>query len=963
MTVAATRVGEASTRPQTGTDAAPGRRASAWARWRVAARLARRQAWRAKGSRALVMALVALPIAAMSAYAVYAMSSVGTAEEQVAVELGEMQAWVAPVGVPDAGFWQLPAQPDWNGYPFTDGQGWTLPEGTPLPDPLDELPAGTEVIEITHGGIAAATAGGTARLEAWGGPAWDPRFEGRFDLVDGKRAAGSHEAMVTPAALERLGIPMGGELVLAGEGAGAGAGERFTVTGTLRAATLPDSAPAVFLPESAVVGGEQRWYLPTAALTWDDVLDLNHAGIVAYARTVVLDPPTITTVEAASAQDAWLNSVWTTLVVLAVAGVFAAYVAVMLAGAAFAVSARRQQRALATAASVGARPRDLARVVALQGTLLGAVGGAVGVDARSGVAAVVMAATTTGRATQFWGFHVPWGVLAGVYALAVVVGTLSALLPARSVTRSDTIGALRGARRPQIPRVSRPIWGSALIVVGVALAVASGVVAATLHTVDDLPPDSPLRALPPFGIVLGPILVQLGVLVSGGWLLWRTSRALSKVGLAARIASRDAAANVSRTVPAFAAIAAAVFLAVFAIGQASMQSAATAREWFYQAPLGSLAIDVTPTTMDAVTADDAAAATTRAVDLALETGADHVATVNGQLHPSFSGAAGDDGPAEFAMALLPSQFLLDPAEVESFSTMGQHPQNPISVVKTRDLETALGTSVSDADLAAYRAGAALVADPRYVTDGTIKVAAWSIDDAAHGAAPDNIWDPDKRPADWDLPAIADPLWTEDLNAVVVALPLQPISIAIAPETASRLGIVTQPVSVIASFGAPPSTAQIDRLHEQAGVAVAGSGALAPRFETGPPSDSGWMVPLLATVGVLVLGASAVALGLARFERRPDDATLTAVGGTPGLRRRIGFWQALVVAGFGTLAGTAAGILPPIGFSIQSASDLRLADIPWKILATLAIGLPLAIAVVNWLVPPRHPDLTRRTAIT
>jgi signal transduction histidine kinase len=35
--------------------------------------------------------------------------------------------------------------------------------------------------------------------------------------------------------------------------------------------------------------------------------------------------------------------------------------------------------------------------------------------------------------------------------------------------------------------------------------------------------------------------------------------------------------------------------------------------------------------------------------------------------------------------------------------------------------------------------------------------------------------------------------------------------------------------------------------------------------------------------VLVLGASAVALGLARFERRPDDATLAAVGATRALR--------------------------------------------------------------------------------
>ena len=35
--------------------------------------------------------------------------------------------------------------------------------------------------------------------------------------------------------------------------------------------------------------------------------------------------------------------------------------------------------------------------------------------------------------------------------------------------------------------------------------------------------------------------------------------------------------------------------------------------------------------------------------------------------------------------------------------------------------------------------------------------------------------------------------------------------------------------------------------------------------------------------------------------------------------------------------------------------------PW--LAVLALGLPVAITFVAWLVPPRHPELTRRTAIT
>ncbi|MFP3607868.1 hypothetical protein, partial [Paraburkholderia sp. SIMBA_053] len=67
-------------------------------------------------------------------------------------------------------------------------------------------------------------------------------------------------------------------------------------------------------------------------------------------------------------------------------------------------------------------------------------------------------------------------------------------------------------------------------------------------------------------------------------------------------------------------------------------------------------------------------------------------------------------------------------------------------------------------------------------------------------------------------------------------------------------------------------------------------------------------------------------------------------------------------GFGTLAGAVAGVLPPIGFAIQSRGVLLIPDIPWGVLALLAVALPLAIAAVSWLIPPRRAELTRRTAI-
>ena len=179
------------------------------------------------------------------------------------------------------------------------------------------------------------------------------------------------------------------------------------------------------------------------------------------------------------------------------------------------------------------------------------------------------------------------------------------------------------------------------------------------------------------------------------------------------------------------------------------------------------------------------------------------------------------------------------------------------------------------------------------------------------------------------------------------------------------GLDVAPSQIFATFPAGSEMESDDRLYALAEALSTNDYDVSLWRETGPPNPAVWLVPLLAAVAVLVLGASAVALGLARFERRPDDATLAAVGGTPGLRRRIGLWQGLVIAGFGTFAGAAAGILPPIGFWLQSQTGyepMNLADIPWWLLAALAVALPLGIAAINWLVPPREPELTRRNVI-
>lgn len=930
------------------------------ARWRVAVRLARRQVRRTWVSSLLVATLVALPIAGMTGAAVFVDSMMGTPAEKADVALGEMAAWVQPAGVPDAGFWQVPSEPSWNGYPpKPDGTYVEQPEGEIPADPLAALPPGTETVAISWDQARIETATGVAAVEAWAGAVADPRLSGRFDLVDGRAPANDREVLVTPATLERTGSAVGGGLTLADTG------ESYTITGTVDIAELPDADSAVAFFD-AVRFGNTKWYLPELVLSWPDVQELNAQGVVAYSRDVVLDPPPFS-IEGHAVTDPATQDLYnrlTLVATLAAGGAAAAYMVVMLAGAAFAVSTRRQQRALAIAASVGADARDLRRTVRLQGTVLGAVGGVAGLALGVGVAAVVLRIVDNGSATTFWGFHVPWLVLAGVLVFAVLVGTASALMPARGVARTDAISALRGARRPQKVTASRPLWGSLMLIVGVGLALVCGIAAAAISGNTDIPYDSPLRWLPTVGIIVGPIIAQLGIVLSGRWLLWLCSLALSKLGIAARIASRDAVANGARTVPAFAAIGATVFAGVFAVGMGGMITGQIARSWGYTAPVGTAQATLYSRGPELLTPETAADAAEATLDVYAEVGAAATAVVGRQQPVWSEDLAGIPADLDRAVAVTPQRSLADPAVGYGFSAELADPANNLAVIAPDELETVTGIRLDAASLAAYRDGAAVVTDSGLVTDGEILVASWPERQWRANEAPDNIFASlgSERPEQ----PYAEPQWTETLKTVVVSAPKQAVQVAIAPATAERLGLTTVPLFVYASFAEYPTTEQRDRMQALGEGLSSDVYAASIWVETGPTRADTWLVPLLIAVAVLVLGASAVALGLARFERRPDDATLTAVGATASLRRSIGFWQGLVIVGFGTFAGAAAGILPPIGFMLQSQGDagreLYLSDIPWWLLGALAVALPLVIAVANWLVPPRHPDLTRRTAI-
>jgi len=925
-------------------------RPSAWARWRADLRLAWRQVRRTKASSALVVTLVALPVVALAGGVVVADSHLSTPAQRADLALGQAQSWIGIAGGADPSRTQAVDNADWNDIDL-DGNGDPVHEQGPAPtDVTGAVPAGTRTIEISqYGTVSVNTAGGIGQIEAVTGPAWDPVLTGRYVLLDGTAPTTSTQAMVSPGLLKRLGASIGDDVTLTDSG------RTFSITGTLRQRDREPGDDVVFLPAAAsdlVQGRIPGWFVPDWQPDYAQLQKLNHEGYVALARDLAVNPPA----GALTAQDVDRSSYWGTVTIVVIAAAFGGYLVVLLAGAAFAVAARRQQRSLAMAVSVGASRSDVFRIVLLQGTVLGAVGGVLGSAVGIALAFVLLAVTDHGVVGSFWGhwsYSIPWPAVAGIFVFAVLVGTISAIAPARAATHGDPLAALRGSRRPIKLNPRRPLWALLIMAAGVAASVGGALGTVALNRATNVDPTGQLHAALIIMAVLGPLVFQIGLLVAGHFTLAQVSRVLSRWGLAARIAGRDAAANPSRVVPAFAVIAACVFIAAFSISLVGMTARQTVDSYGWNGHTGTVSVDMWGT--------DAAAHADQYVDAAQHVVAGSGATKTAIAWTTAQSATDDNGEptdptaTDWSVTTPPANCADcdDPASVYDSGVF-------VTVLDPDDLETVLGP-VPDAARNAFRDGTALsVARWPSLSDApTLKVSTWTA--GALTAFRDKVYS-DSRPPAASLPK---PISTTSipLMQVPLAYPQGSIQLVISTDTAKRLGMTLRPQTLYASYPTVPSTTTFDALTAAAANTRAGAdGSFMVQVEAGPPSFDPVLWLIVAATMVLVFGAGSVCLGLARFERRPDDATLAAVGAAGRIRRGIGAWQAVVVVGIGTVVGTVAGTMSAWALATASSDLFSFEATPWLWLAITAFGLPLVMAAASWLIPPRAPDLTRRTAI-
>ena len=122
-----------------------------------------------------------------------------------------------------------------------------------------------------------------------------------------------------------------------------------------------------------------------------------------------------------------------------------------------------------------------------------------------------------------------------------------------------------------------------------------------------------------------------------------------------------------------------------------------------------------------------------------------------------------------------------------------------------------------------------------------------------------------------------------------------------------------------------------------------------------------LLVLGALGGVLMLGGTLTATFLALSDARPDLATLSAVGAAPRTRRRVAASYALVIGFVGAVLGAAVGFIPGVaiaqpltarrgGYSTDTTGALvgdpaSYLDIPWLLVVTIVLALPLLTAAV------------------
>ncbi len=928
-----------------GSPSTTGRFARWVASWRVAIRIAGRDARRYTWRSALIVAMVGLPVLFLtSGITLLATNEVSTVESVPSL-MGSAQARIQAEG----GGHRLSQAPDplsaLNGVSVGSSAALAVPGFAPESDwttrKVQSLTGG-KVIQSLDAYLRVTQGDRRPSLSVLGLDARDPIARGTTSLVSGRWAATQSEIVVTEAGVA-AGLPRGGTVTAGPDGTL----RKLRVVGIARAQTQGGMPLLVALPELVrAVSDPERTSAAFLAgraepVTWSDVRRLNAYGLVVQSREVFNSPPSDAELDPAVAQKAGSNQSQLDLVLLlAAVGLFIE--TTLLAGPAFAVSAARQRRSLALAACNGAEARQLRRYVLGQAVVLGVVSAAVAVVAGLLLTLGALTWWKAGHPDFVTGpFEVSWPRVAGVFICSVVASVVAALLPARGIAGLDVVSVLAGRSGDRRAHRGLPVVGG-VVMAGSAAVIIWGAASSAGRSAG-LGSIGFLIAVGAVGLVIGCLMVIPSLLA----LVGRLGAALV---LPLRLAARDTARQRGRSTPAVAAIMAAVAaLTALSIGALS-DSQQQADHYKPQGQPGTGAIFLN--------GDDS---NERSVRTVLARFAPQLSVDPTGYVTQTTAAAKNSRTVSWVSPVPPGCTEAQVAAVEepNGGVAGCEPLAKGTVVlQTGELPgISARVPLSVSQRAALEGGGILVADPRLVQDGQVSLVGGRETQDRSGMVTGHVVATRYRvPAVLVDPRIVEPAFGgQRLDAWVPA------------DTATRLGWPVQ----ITSFNLTSPTGTISPEVEHSVTDRLGDG-YSMSVERGYQNPYRTILLILFSVaGVLVLIASLISTALSLAESQNDMATLAAVGATRHTRRGIAASQALVVAACGCVLGVAVGIVPGIAVAwpltsrgLDQVAGLVVTQspvivIPWLRLAALCLGVPLLAAGFAWLAVRRHPQMTRR----
>ena len=938
------------------------------AAWRLALRIARRDALRAKGRSALVIAMIAVPILGVSAADVTYRSSQLTAQESADRQMGRSQAYISSIVAgevvrqspnPDSGFDTVPEKQ----APATvDGHARTaLAKESTAQLLAQALPAGAKVIPIDQGPyLGTTTAYGQTSVVVDGLDTTDPLTRGILTLRQGSWPQQPFQTAATTQFLKDAGLRIGDTTTLAGSA------QPLTITAAMEfpnslgrdALVLrPDDLTAVVAGINAAAakdGGRQIDYaggytwlvsLPgDAAFTWNDVLKANQYGLVVASRAVLADPPPTSEVpyDRSSTMPTGLSEYKSVLTVLGTVVGMALLEIVLLAGPAFAVGARRSRRQLGLIAAGGGNRAHIRSVVLGGGLVLGTLGAASGIVIGSAAVVLGRGWLEQQAGARFGSLSLQPLDLVGIVLVGLVTGLLAAVVPAVQAARQDVVASLTGRGIVKSPPKLLTVLGLLAIVGGTLLAL----LGTGIHTGQSAS----------LSITGGSALAELGVVACTPFLVGQFGRLSGRLPLGPRLALRDATRNRGRTAPAVAAVMAAVAGAVAVLVFQASSDQQSRQNYTANGPQGAVTLEADSySDPGAKHLDQARAAVEDSIP-----GLGPRADLSSVLFGAGCVTGAEDGCGT-ASLLLPPQEGCPAFSSFSSATDGMHgiPQSVIdravrtdprcraAVAADRDQVGSLGVNVAvgnadtlpdllgtddPAALAALARGSVLVTDARYVVDGRVTLHLQSY-------PPDGDGKPVTR--DVSLPATVISAHPAELSALLPA------------SAAAAAGLKTAPLASVWLPKQPVSA--LDQQRVNAAVAKVSTAQIS--VERGYQSHNGAIaIGLAVAASVVAVAAAGIATGLAAADSQADLATLAAVGAAARIRRTLSGFQCAVIAAMGALLGAVAGMIPaaalwravnagssffydPASGTLQGQSTGSL-EVPWSNLLLIVVGLPL-----------------------